>query len=284
MTGAPGSAGLWWGTVERAGLPELIDVAAAAGYDGISITPSMYFAARDAGHSDEDLRARLEHAGVAVRMVDPLIRGLPGCPSPSEVGPRFRATFDHGEEDCYVVTGALGVQALNLAHYLCAPTPVGQLVDAVGGISDRAAGQGLTILVEFMPEGSIPDLTTAAAIVRAVGAANCGVMLDTWHFYRTAGTLDELDSLPPGTIRAVQVSDARADVRGSGAEPPTRDRLVPGDGDIPLAEILAAVVANCPEVMVGVEVFNRAAAAYPPIEQAQRVRAGLDAVRRASAG
>jgi sugar phosphate isomerase/epimerase len=270
--------------VEAVELPALIEVAAAAGYDGISITPSMYFAARAAGHSDEDLRARLEHAGVAVRMVDPLIRGLPGCPSPTEVGPRFRATFDHGEEDCYVVTAALGVEALNLAHYLCAPTPVPQLVDAVAGICGRAAGQGLTILVEFMPEGSIPDLTTAATIVRAVGAANCGVMLDTWHFYRTAGTIAELRSLAPGMIRAVQVSDARADVRGSGAEPPTRDRLVPGDGDIPLAEILAVATANCPEVMVGAEVFNRAAAADPPIDRARLVRAGLDAVRPASTG
>jgi sugar phosphate isomerase/epimerase len=281
---AAASAGLWWGTAEDAELPELIDVAAAAGFDGISLTPAMFFEARAAGHSDAELRARLEQAGVAVRMVDPLIRGLPGSPLPTEVGPRFRATFEHGEDDCYEAAAALDIPALNLAHYLCAPTPFGQLVDAIGGICDRAGVRGLEILVEFMPEGSIPDLTTAAALVEAVDAPNCGVMLDTWHFYRTAGELDQLRSLAPGTIRAVQVSDAKADLRGSGAAPPTRDRLVPGDGDIPLREILTIAVANCPDATIGAEVFSRRLAADPPVERARRVLAGLAAVRPAATG
>ncbi len=268
--------GLWWGTVEELDLPGLIGVAGAAGYDGVSVHPSMYFQARAAGHSDADLCARLDEAGVAVRMVDPLIRGLPGCPDPEGVGPRFRTTFEHGEGDCYEVLAALGVPALNVAHYLCEPTPFQQLVDIIGAICERARTRGVLILVEFMPEGSIPNLTTAAAIVRAVDAANCGVMLDTWHFYRTAGRLSELGNLPPGTIRAIQVSDAKADLQGSGATPPTRDRLVPGEGDIPLAEILTIATANCPDAIVGAEVFSRSLAADPPVERAQRVRAALD--------
>jgi sugar phosphate isomerase/epimerase len=270
--------GLWWGTAEGVGLPELIDVAAATGYGTISLSPSMYFEAIANGHTDADLRGRLRDSGVVVGVVDPLIRGLPGCPPASEIGPRFRATFEHGEDDCFRVAEALAVPALNLAHFMCAPTPLDQLVEVVGGICERAARLQIAILVEFMPEGSIPDLPAAAAVVAGLDQGNCAVMLDTWHFFRTAGTLDQLRNLAPGTIGAVQVSDGAADLYGSGVKPPTRDRLVPGDGVIPLREILALAMANFPPVMIGAEVFSRTLAAEAPVDRARRVRAGLDAV------
>jgi len=72
MAKAARSVGLWWGTAEGVGLPELIDVAAAAGYGTISLSPSMYFEAIAQGHTDADLRARLDDSGVAVGVVDPL--------------------------------------------------------------------------------------------------------------------------------------------------------------------------------------------------------------------
>jgi len=278
MSSPAASVGLWWGTAEGVGLPELIEVAAATGYDLISVTPTMYFEASAKGHADAELRARLDGCGVKVAVVDPLIRGLPGCPATTDVGPRFRATFEHDEDDCYRVAEALAVPALNLAHYLCAPTPIEQLVDAVGGICARAARREVDILVEFMPEGSIPDLATAAAIVAEVAAPNCAVMLDTWHFFRTSGLPGELERLAPGAIGAVQLSDAGADMWGSGVRPPTRDRLVPGDGVIPLRQILTLAMANRPGVVVGAEVFSRELAAEAPIDRARRVRAGLDAV------
>ena len=272
------SVGLWWGTAEGLGLPELIEVAAATGYDTISVTPSMYFEAHDNGHTDAELRARLDGCGVTVGVVDPLIRGLPGAPATTDVGPRFRATFEHDEDDCYRVAEALSVPALNLAHYLCAPTPIQQLVDAVGNICERAGRRHLDILVEFMPEGSIPDLAAAAAIVGQVAAPNCAVMLDTWHFFRTSGAPAELETLAPGTIGGVQVSDGGADLWGSGVKPPTRDRLVPGDGVIPLRRILTLARANRPGVVIGAEVFSRELAAEAPTDRARRVRSGLDAV------
>jgi sugar phosphate isomerase/epimerase len=111
-----------------------------------------------------------------------------------------------------------------------------------------------------------------------VAAPNCSVMLDTWHFWRTSGRLVELENLAPGTSGAVQVSDADADMWGSGVKPPTRDRLVPGAGVIPLRQILTLAMANRPGVVVGAEVFSRELFAETPVDRARRVRAGLDAV------
>jgi sugar phosphate isomerase/epimerase len=259
-------------------MSELAASASRAGFTDISITPSMYYIARAQGCTDAELRAELDDHGVSVAVIDPLIRGLPGSLSPDAVGPRFRSTFEHGEDDCYRAAEAVGAQAINVAHYLGAPTALGVLTDAIGAIAARAASHGLDVLVEFMPDGSIPDVAAAAAIVGGIAADNCSVMFDTWHHWRCGGGLDELRTLAPGTIGALQLSDAQTDVWNTGPNPPTRDRLLPGDGVIPLAEIVTIARSTRPDVVIGLEVFNRDFAQLPFDERAKRAKASLDAV------
>jgi sugar phosphate isomerase/epimerase len=275
--------GLWWGTLEGAPFSELVAAASGAGFAEISITPAMYFAAREQGRTDVDLRAELDGCGIAVAVVDPLIAGLPGSLTPDDVGPRFRSTFEHGEQDCYRVAEAVGAPAINVAHYLGAPTATEPLAEAIGGIAARAATRGIDVLVEFMPEGSIPDLATAAAIVAAIDSANCGLMFDTWHHWRCGGTSDALRALPPGTLRAVQLSDANVDVHGTGTAPPTRDRLLPGDGVIPLIDIVRLAKSNRPEVSIGLEVFNHELARLPHADLAERAWASLEVLLSSAA-
>ncbi len=57
---------------------------------------------------------------------------------------------------------------------MAADVPVASLIDSLGPLCERARSQGLRVLLEFMPEGSIPDLATALAIVRATGAVEPG--------------------------------------------------------------------------------------------------------------
>jgi sugar phosphate isomerase/epimerase len=268
--------GLWWGTVEGASLLELASAASGAGFTDISVTPAMYAEARAAGHADRDLQTRLGDLGVTVALIDPLISGLPGIPAPDAVGRRFRSTFEYGEDDCYRAAEGLGAAGLNVAHYLGAPTEVSALTECIAAISARAAEHGIDLAVEFMPDGSIPDLATAATIVAGVGSANCRVMFDTWHHWRCGGGPDELRALPSGSLGVLQLSDALDDVRGSREAPPTRDRLLPGDGIMPLVEIVRVGVANRPDVPIGLEVFNRALTELPFEERASRAKESLD--------
>jgi sugar phosphate isomerase/epimerase len=251
-------AGLWWGSLEGADLATLVTCAGAAGFDEVSITPAMYFAARSRGSTDAVLRARLADHGVAIAVIDPLLRGLPGACAPTSVGPRWRSTFEHDEYDCHVAADAVGATVINVAHFLGAPTPVEQLIDAIGAITERAAARGRSVGIEAMPEGAIPDLTTALAIVRGVASPMCGLTVDTWHWWRSGGSDAELAALEPGDVLVLQVSDALDDVRGSGTAPPVRDRLLPGTGAMPLVEVLRRVRAGSPRVRVGLEVFDTA--------------------------
>ena len=269
------SFGLWWGTIEGASITTLAEVAGAAGFASISVTPAMYFAARDQGLDDANLAAALGAAGVMVAMIDPLIRGLPGARDPQSVARRFRSTFEYGAADAFRAANALGARSVNIAHYMGAPTPIAELTDAVGAIARDAAEHGLEILVEFMPEGAIRDLADAAAIVAGAAAPNVALMLDTWHFFRTGGDLTDLQRLPPGTIGAVQVGDAATDAWGTGANPPSADRLLPGEGAIALREIVAIARRNNPAVVVGIEVFNRSSVDAPPLDRARVAAAAM---------
>jgi sugar phosphate isomerase/epimerase len=249
--------GLWWGTVEGASLLELIDAAGAHGYAQISVSPVLYFGAREEGHTDLALRHRLADAGVRVATIDPLIAGLPGSRPPELVPRRFRATFEYGVNQCFAAAAALEAPALNIAHYLGDPTPVPELVDAIGAVARRGAVEGLAVLVEAIPEGGIPDLATAAEIVEAIDEPHVQLMFDTWHWWRTGASIDVVAGLTPGRIRTVQTSDAPLPTRGSGIAPPSPDRLQPGEGVIPIVELLRLAIANNPAVEIGPEVFDR---------------------------
>jgi sugar phosphate isomerase/epimerase len=262
--------GLWWGTVEGASLVDLIEAAGTAGFAQISVSPVLYDDARTAGHGDTELRQRLADAGVRVSTIDPMIAGLPGSRTPESVSKRFRATFEYDRAACFAAAAALEAPALNIAHYLGDPTPIPQLTDAIGTIARQGAAEGVAVLIEAIPEGGIPDLATAVQIVEGIDEPFVQLMFDTWHWWRTGASIDVVAGLAPGRIRTVQTSDAPAATRGTGVQPPSPDRLQPGEGVIPLVELLRLCLANNPAVEIGPEVFDRARMDEPAIERAQR--------------
>ncbi|MGA2304781.1 MAG: sugar phosphate isomerase/epimerase family protein [Acidimicrobiales bacterium] len=258
----------------RATLPDLVAVAGSAGFDAVSITPAMYADALASGMSVGDIRRRCSDAGVEVSLIDPLMSALPGSPDPDHAGGRFGALFRYGEDDCYRIAEALDVGTVNVAHYMGAEVPVAALIDALGTLCGRAASHGLRVLLEFMPEGSVPDLATALAIVRATGAANLAVMLDTWHFFRTGGTLNDLEGLAPGEVGGLQASDAPAAQQGM-IEARVNTRLLPGEGAIPVAAVIDRVLTGDPDAFIGVEVFSDDLNHLTLAEAAARARASM---------
>jgi sugar phosphate isomerase/epimerase len=88
-----------------------------------------------------------------------------------------------------------------------------------------------------------------------VKANNLGVLLDTWHFSRSGSTLEQLAALPPGTINAFQLSDRTPPPPGT-PYVPMSGRSFPGDGTMPLAEIIRLCHANKPGLTAEIEVFS----------------------------
>jgi sugar phosphate isomerase/epimerase len=246
-------------TVRQATLPELISVAATAGFASLTTTP---FLLERSGVELAELRRQCDDAGVTVGYIDGLSSPLPGTPGGVT------------EERCYDMAEALGAKAVTVVHFEGPPVPFAEMADVLGGVAQRAGQRGLTILLEFLPATGIPDLPGALDLVRAVGRDNLRVMLDTWHLARTGGGPHQLVGDAPALIGGIQISDRRT-IQDAQPYVKMSGRYLPGEGELPLTDILAPVLAAHPELPVGVEVLNDEIRAMPAGDAAAVAGAAL---------
>jgi sugar phosphate isomerase/epimerase len=191
--------------------------------------------------------------------------------------PQLRSFVVFTEEDCFAAAEGVGAEAINLAQFLGGPQPPEQMADVIGTMCHHAAERGVRISMEFMPNSGIPDLGVACDLVQRVGAPNLGVMFDTWHFFRSGGSIETIGNFPPGVVIGLQVSDATADSLGSAYVPMT-DRLLPGEGNLPLTRVIGALIESNPSLRVGAEVFQGRLRKMGPERAAHLVAASMEPI------
>ena len=167
------------------------------------------------------------------------------------------------------VAHALGAKIVNLLHLGAPVTPVEALAEAFGRLCERARGDGLTLSIEFVPGSGIPDIATAAAMVRGAGAG--AIVLDTLHLARSGGGPADLDPATAALIGSLQLSD-RSPEQDLEPYTPMRGRKLPGDGALPLAEIVRRVRAARPDVPIGAEILSEEMDRLGPREGARQIR------------
>jgi sugar phosphate isomerase/epimerase len=278
--------GLGCANVLRASLPDLIEAAEHSGFRRITAHPYGFAAALGSGWTEVALRRRLEEAGLEVTMIDALADVFPGQRLRDGLAPDVRAALPPAvldapsQETGFRAAKALGAPLVAVNHYLGAPTPLENLAEALGQVCRRAGERGLTVCVEPIPGTGIPDLATGQALVESCDEANARVLLDVFHHDRSGGTIDDVRSLPTGAIAAVQLSDCVQSTRGS-VHVPLAGRLMPGDGHLPLRDLVTAALVNNPSATIDVEVLNQELAALPPDEVARGLAAAVERWRAA---
>ena len=145
---------------------------------------------------------------------------------------------------------------------------------------EAAERVGVQVCVEFLPWSGIPDLATAWALVEPLGPA-AGILLDTWHWQRQPGgpCPDLLATIPPERIGYVQVCDAAADRQGDLMAEAMTNRLLPGDGVVDIAGVLAQLWAMGADPFVATEIFNPALVVELGPEGAARAMADATLLR-----
>jgi sugar phosphate isomerase/epimerase len=208
---------------------EKVEAAAGAGFQGISLTIPDYVAAQAAGLSDADLLAAIRSSGLFVAEVSTSTRWLEGIPNEEEeLGFQLVTTF--------------GARGLNCTALNAPFRGMDEAVAAFGAICDRALGRGVRCHVEFVPWTEPHDLASAWEIVRRANRPNGGLLFDTWHFFRSGGSAEELRMLDPEKVFGVQLADAPASPQHDDPMADTFDRWLPGQG--------AAGVADCVRVLL----------------------------------
>ena len=118
-----------------------------------------------------------------------------------------------------------------------------------------AADHGVKVALEPLNasivniESAIWTLPQAMGVVEAVGQDNFGICLDCWNVWQNAGILEAIKASGP-KIFVVQISDWRTPRS-------FLDRLVPGQGEIPLPEFLRATHDAGFRGAYSVEIFSQ---------------------------
>jgi sugar phosphate isomerase/epimerase len=113
-----------------------------------------------------------------------------------------------------------------------------------------AASRQITPMVEFMIFKAVRTLPETVRLLAEAGAGNAGILVDPLHLARSGGSVDDVRALPADLVPYLQFCDAAPD--GPAADPEAagqearRARLLPGEGDLPLAGLLAAVAPSTP--------------------------------------
>ena len=265
MSTRPG-IGLCYGSLRDVSATELVRIAGANGFSGLMLPPFPQAEPEEIA----GFRKLLRDNGIRRVVLDGVMAQLPRCAFAVEQG--------WSAEQHFAVAEQFGVDCFNVPHDRGDPaTTVAEFTDSLGPFCERAARAGITLALEFLPGTGIPDLERALRIVGAVGAPNLGITLDTWHWARIGATLADIGALAPGVIKDFQLSDRAAN---QGALPDSEQwgRLLPGDGALPLAQIIRAVHANAPDLTVNAEIFSEELRQREPQDAARTIAEALGRV------
>jgi sugar phosphate isomerase/epimerase len=144
-------------------------------------------------------------------------------------------------------------------------------------------GTGVRLGVEFLgvrtlhperPHAFVQSMAEANRLLDDAGARRVGLTLDSYHWYAAADTLETIRQTPGERIVLLHVNDAKSGPPDSLID---SDRLVPGEGVIPLADWLRAIDATGFDGFIGLEVLGPRLAEAGPDEHA---RIGIEAIGR----
>ena len=242
-------------------------MAAAAGFRTIGIrltaTPSVGVPPYDILHEGPMLRetlARLADTGISVLDTEFL---------------RFEPEHPIGIPEGFLeVSARLGARNVLV---MSAEPQEARTLERFGELCDRAAPYGLNVSLEFAIYTGVRTLAHAADVVAKSRRSNASVLIDALHFSRSGGLPAHVAQVDPALFRYAQICDAGPDMPGPADTPALvrearTGRLLPGEGVLPLRELVAALPPGLP---LAIEAPCRATAELPALERARRAYQAL---------
>lgn len=127
-------------------------------------------------------------------------------------------------------------------------------VDGFKQAAEIARDYQISLAVEFVKGAKlIGTLDTALQIVRRSEVENAGILLDTFHLYAGASKIEHISNLKENELLLVHINDL-CDMPVEIAE--DKHRVLPGEGVLPLKQIISAVNSTAYKGYFSVELFN----------------------------
>jgi sugar phosphate isomerase/epimerase len=254
--------------------PDLVSLAAAAGFDTVGLRVSPVIAGEETWPMSPgspmlaETRRRCAGTGLTVHAVEAIALG-PGASL-------------SGRERVIETAAALGARYLNV---ICDDPDTGRFTERFAALVQLSRPAGVRPVIEFTAYRPVRTLRDAVAIARRSGGA---ILLDALHIQRCGVSVADIARVEPALLSYLQLCDAprqqpyhlpvpAASDGGQRAAAPSdavlearTARLLPGEGELPLRALLEALP---PGLLVSVEAPSAAAlAAAGPDDYAARAR------------
>lgn len=248
-------------TLINATAPELIYIAARAGYDAVSPRFIQMNVPGEFAESPIDkamvaaTKAALKTTGLKVLDVE-LARITEDCDPRS-----FEAACALG--------GELGAKRMIMSAWTKDRTDRNFIVDCYAETCDIAAPYGLSVDLEFPSFSRLRTLDETLDIVRAADRPNGGILVDTLYLHLSRVDLAELLHVPGELLNFLHISDALpgiADTRQGMIQLARDARLYPGEGCIDFK----GIIERMPPVDYSIELPNQSRVAELGYEEHAR--------------
>ncbi len=155
-----------------------------------------------------------------------------------------------------------------------------RMLERFGELCDQAAAYGLQVGLEFAVYTGVRTLAHAAEMIARSKRTNASVIIDALHFSRSGGLPADIAQADPALFRYAQICDAGADMPRPDDTPSLirearTGRLLPGEGVLPLRELVAALAPGLP---LAIEAPDRTTVHLPALERAKRAHRALTAL------
>jgi len=225
--------------------PQLVETAARAGYQFVSLRPIPVGAPNEPLYplgTDRSLLARTKAAMAAtgVGLLDIEVARIIKEVKPRDYLPALEAAAELG-----------GRHVLSSAW--CDDRPY--ILEFFSELCALAQPFGLTVDLEFVTWSGVRTLDEAVDVVKEARCPNAGIVVDTLHFDRCHAELEKLSALPREWFHFAQISDAPASYSTEREELiriGRAERLYLGEGGIDVGSILGRL----PQVPLSIEIPN----------------------------
>jgi 2-keto-myo-inositol isomerase len=139
-------------------------------------------------------------------------------------------------------------------------------------LGEIARGYGVSLSYEFMGFDwcVVNNLKECAKIVQMVKMENVGLVLDAFHFFVGGSSIADIERLDVNKLHIVHINDAANLARERLGD---RDRLLPGEGIIPLRDIITVVKGIGYTGAVSIEVLQEKYWKREPYELCREAKA-----------
>ena len=214
---------------------EMVSAAAAAGWPACGI---WFDGTTWTDATTREVKRRVDDTGIVALDIEPII--------PSDGG-------DDYAEKLIDAAAALGIGNILFTSRL---KDQSETTARYAECCDMAAPHGIRVVCEFLPIFPLNSLPMAKEIVATANRPNGGILVDNLHLSRSGGSVDDVAGLDRSLMPYVQIADApaaRPESFEALLDEAINGRLCPGEGALPIAELLAAV----PDVPISFEVRSK---------------------------